>query len=516
MVYCTYSDTITSDTVVTMSWNRTYRPQKVAQLHLSTVRDQLLRLLEEGRLPQTMLFAGPKGTGKTSTSRILGAVLNDPVNAAAVETVFFGSKSTNNPRFQDVTSDEPLIHSILHGSSFVVQEMDAASNRGIDDIRQLKERVMLPPQQGLMTVYILDEAHMLTTEAFNALLKLLEEPPQHVLFILATTELHKIPATIVSRCQVIQFRKATDQELLDALSSVLKAENVSASKEALQALVQKADGSFRDVIKLAELATHDQTLDLSHIQSTVFGNLDSEIEQLLQHIMQKDTAAVLLQFEQFRSRQVEATFLHKRLLEILHNSLLAAHEISDSKTVVPVEVAQYLLLHLSDHMLSQPSPLPHLPLELKILSIIQKAQRGSTKKAATPSKPFTTTKVKTAAASILPPATLVSESITTTKVQDASKLQTHWAEFIATVKELSAPIAVLLQSTQLVATKQQAATVKVYYEFHYERLTETASQTVIHAALEEFLGGQYQLDFQLASSESKPVLTKKVAAQALL
>jgi len=157
-----------------MAWHRKHRPQLVSELHLASVRTALEKLMASKNFPQVFLFAGPKGTGKTSTSRILGAMLNDPLNADVVDAFFFKkplkkARSLQNP---DIKSD--FSRRVYEGNSFVVQEMDAASNRGIDDIRALKERVMLPPQEGKVTVYILDEAHMLTTEAFNALLKLLE------------------------------------------------------------------------------------------------------------------------------------------------------------------------------------------------------------------------------------------------------------------------------------------------------------------------------------------------------
>src|SRR5579859_2130216 len=190
-----------------MSWYRQYRPITLAGLHLVSVRETLQQLLGSGQFPHALLFAGPKGTGKTSAARIVGAILNDPANAEFVQSVFFGGKKKSKAvvNFQEPNSSDPIVQQIQRGTSYVVIELDAASHRGIDDIRQLKERVHLPPAEGLIALYILDEAHMLTTEAFNALLKLLEEPPPHAVFILATTELHKIPETIISRCAVVQL-----------------------------------------------------------------------------------------------------------------------------------------------------------------------------------------------------------------------------------------------------------------------------------------------------------------------
>ncbi|MBU0576226.1 AAA family ATPase, partial [Patescibacteria group bacterium] len=210
-----------------MSWQRIYRPKTIQGLHLTNVRETLQQLMDKGQIPQVLLFAGPKGTGKTSLARIIGAMLNDPANEKVVDYQFFNGSKPKNNKYVEPDFELNFNDRIYRGKSFIVQEMDAASNRGIDDIRELKERVALPPQDGKMTVYILDEAHMLTSAAFNALLKLLEEPPVHAVFILATTEFHKIPETIKSRCSVIHFRKADHEELKQALRGVLEAEKIS-------------------------------------------------------------------------------------------------------------------------------------------------------------------------------------------------------------------------------------------------------------------------------------------------
>jgi len=242
-----------------MSWNRKYRPTKIEDLHLDSVRIQLQRMMDAGKIPQSLLFAGPKGTGKTSSSRIIGAIVNDPKNGNQVDLAYFGKSSKKNAtkikddaqKLVEPDNDNDFARKIFEGTSFVVQEMDAASNRGIDDIRQLRSKAFLPPQAGKMSVFILDEAHMLTTEAFNALLKLLEEPPEHTIFILATTEeppehtifilatteIHKIPPTIVSRCQTVEFHKATKNELINTLKKILINEKIAFEDDALEMIV---------------------------------------------------------------------------------------------------------------------------------------------------------------------------------------------------------------------------------------------------------------------------------------
>lgn len=499
-----------------MSWNRKYRPQKIADLHLSSVREQLEHLMKEGRIPQTLLFAGPKGTGKTSTARILGALLNDPINQDAVETVFLDLKKSKNPKFQDVSSSLPMIQNILDGNSFIVNEMDAASNRGIDDIRFLKERVSLLPQEGLIAVYILDEAHMLTTEAFNALLKLLEEPPRHVLFILATTELHKIPATIVSRCQVISFKKATNEELHQALSSLVKAEKLSADDNALDAIIKKSDGSFRDAIKMAELSVKDNQISLSALNATIFGNLDSEIEKLIANITSKNSSEVVLQFENFRLQQLDQVFLHKRILELLHQSLMSSLELNSAKEIVSREVAQFLLVHLSDPQLSAYNPMAHLPLELKILAIIDKAQKnnGGSGKAASKEVKKEIKQKTLAEAVVIPKKVMIEDQNLNLKTE--AELAILWSDFVNAVKDVSAHAGLLLQSTKFLSSEKNQAKIAVYYKFHQQQLQSDGVIDVLNQVAETFLGSRYQFCFELEERSSSEDLDPKLAAAALM
>jgi len=194
-----------------------YRPQRVGELDLVSVRESLGRILKSGRFAHAYLFAGPKGTGKTSSARILAKVLNCVDNNGKPK-----NQKTNKLKNKKETTQElrepcgkcGSCKAIVGGSSMAVMEMDAASNRGIDDIRELRERVALAPAGGKYAVYVIDEVHMLTTEAFNALLKTLEEPPAHAVFVLCTTEVHKLPGTVVSRCTQVKFTKASRGEVV--------------------------------------------------------------------------------------------------------------------------------------------------------------------------------------------------------------------------------------------------------------------------------------------------------------
>lgn len=215
---------------------RKWRPQGFDSLvGQEAVRTALTNALETGRIAHAYLFAGPRGTGKTSTAKILAKA----VNCEHGPTPNPCNECQNCVRIND-------------GTSMDVFEIDAASNRGIDEIRDLREKVAFAPVNGRYKVYIIDEVHMLTTEAFNALLKTLEEPPPHVIFILATTEPHKIPATIHSRCQRFDFKRVTDSDIVKRLREVADGSGIAADDDALQLIAVQADGGIRDALSLLD------------------------------------------------------------------------------------------------------------------------------------------------------------------------------------------------------------------------------------------------------------------------
>jgi DNA polymerase-3 subunit gamma/tau len=243
-----------SDYIVTA---RKWRPMKfedvVGQGHVTVT---LRNAIECKRLAHAYLFSGPRGVGKTTTARLLAKA----VNCLAPQD--------NNP---DNTCE--ICREITEGRSFDVLEIDGASNRGIDEIRNLRDAVRYPPSKGKYKVYVIDEVHMLTKEAFNALLKTLEEPPSHVLFIFATTEVHKVPATIVSRCQRFEFRRIAVDEIVANLRSIAKQEGLHLDDDALMLIAKRGDGSLRDsqsifdqVISLCgTTVTHEQILHALNI-----------------------------------------------------------------------------------------------------------------------------------------------------------------------------------------------------------------------------------------------------------
>jgi len=222
---------------------RKYRAQNFDQLIGQNHITKLLKnAIKTSQIAQAYLFVGSRGTGKTSTARILAKAVN----------------CTNPTKDGNPCNGCSVCKAITNGSMMDLIEIDAASNRGIDQIRELKEKIEFSPSEGKYKVYIIDEVHMLTTEAFNALLKTLEEPPAHVIFMLATTDVHKLPPTILSRCQRYDFRLGTDAEIAEVISSVSKEEGIGVDEKALDLLVQNAKGSYRDALSLLDVVYSGQ------------------------------------------------------------------------------------------------------------------------------------------------------------------------------------------------------------------------------------------------------------------
>lgn len=251
---------------------RKYRPMDFdAVVGQSHVTDTLQQAIDNNQLPHALLFCGPRGVGKTTCARILARKINE----------------------KDGATDES-------GFAFNVYELDAASNNSVDDIRELISQVRFAPQVGKYKVYIIDEVHMLSTAAFNAFLKTLEEPPAHAIFILATTEKHKIIPTILSRCQIYDFKRIRISDILNYLKKIAEKEGVKYEDDALFLVAQKADGALRDALSIFDrLATFSQKNITLAKAAEVLNILDYDYYlQIVDLAKKNDISGILLKFDE--------------------------------------------------------------------------------------------------------------------------------------------------------------------------------------------------------------------------
>ena len=308
---------------------RKFRPAEFSEVkgqeHIVTT---LQNQIKANRIGHAYLFCGTRGTGKTSIAKIFAKAVN-------CESPVDGSPCGVCPTCQSITA----------GTSMNVIEIDAASNNGVDNIREIRENVAYSPTEGKYKVYIIDEVHMLSIGAFNALLKTLEEPPEYVIFILATTEAHKIPITILSRCQRYDFKRITAETISARLTDLMERENVEVEEKALRYIAKAADGSMRDALSLLDQCiefylgkklTYDNVLE-------VLGALDTDVySSLLRKIIKKDIPAVMADVETIVMQGRELSQFVTEFIQYLRNLLFvqSADHLEDFLEVSSENLAQ--------------------------------------------------------------------------------------------------------------------------------------------------------------------------------
>ena len=301
---------------------RKYRPDSFETLiGQDNIAQTLKNSIIRGKLAHAYLFCGPRGVGKTTTARIFAKAINC---------------SNPSPEMEPCGECESCI-SFQEGRSYCIHELDAASNNGVDDIKNLMDQVQIPPQVGKYSVYIIDEVHMLSTAAFNAFLKTLEEPPAHAIFILATTEKHKILPTILSRCQTYDFNRISIPDIVSNLKMIASKENVSIDDESLHVIAQKADGAMRDALTIFDQTVAFCGTDVKYADVIKnLGVLDYDYSfGLVDTFLAGDYGKALLSFDDILSKGFNALHFCAALSSHLRDLMVAKNGALDSLLELP-------------------------------------------------------------------------------------------------------------------------------------------------------------------------------------
>ncbi|MEI7891373.1 MAG: DNA polymerase III subunit gamma/tau [bacterium] len=293
---------------MSLSLYRKYRPltfsDVIGQTHIvQTLSNAILH----NRIGHAYLFTGPRGTGKTTMARIFARAVN-----------------CQNPKGADPCLECDVCKNITQGTSLDIFEIDAASNTGVDNIRELRENVKFPPSQAKFKVYIIDEVHMLSTGAFNALLKTLEEPPAHVIFILATTEIHKVPETIISRCQRYDFTRLSLEHIIEKLSAIASKENITVEKDALEMIAIAAEGGMRDAESLLAqvMALEDKKITAKEVEEILGTTQRQSLEAMVTYLLKKDSASAITLVNELSKDGYDLDVFNKSFLNYLRQVML--------------------------------------------------------------------------------------------------------------------------------------------------------------------------------------------------
>lgn len=484
-----------------------YRPQNLDQLiGQERVKNSLQSAFIADKLSHAYLLVGPRGTGKTSTARILAKMVN--------------CESAKNPPCNKCSS----CLSITDGSNLDLIEIDAASNRGIDDIRSLRENIKLSPTSSKKKIYIIDEVHMLTTEAFNALLKTLEEPPKHAFFILATTDVQKIPLTILSRVTRLDFSLATIANLEQALQKIITEEKIEIEDEALKMLVKKADGSFRDAVKLLDqLSSSNQKVTVADVSLILQTTNFDDLIQLLSNLSTKKVRESLIIVAEGVNTGKDMKSWILALMETLRHLVLMKNGLG-AALVQPeysTEIYQQLIdlaekfsiedlvktleaLQIAFEKIKFAS-IVSLPLEL---AVVQICIEGPEKKV----ENIKVEEVKSVEESLVAKEIVVEAKYKSSSDDavspEVSLLQERWNFVLETVKPYNFSLEALLRLVKILDYNGGTVILEVPYSFHQRILEAPKSRDLLESVLADVLGKPTKVSCVLGA---KPMRAEDVA-----
>jgi DNA polymerase-3 subunit gamma/tau len=493
---------------------RLYRPQKFSELiGQEHVSETLLKALQTAKVSHAFLFIGPRGTGKTSTARILAKALN--------------CQKTEEGKFAEPCGQCESCLAISSGSYLDLIEIDAASNRGIDEIRDLREKIKLSPTQGKFKVYIIDEVHMLTNEAFNALLKTLEEPPAHAVFVLCTTDPHKIPATIRSRTQVYEFKTPNVKEIVKVLEHTALEEKKTVRKEDLEKIAKKAKGAYRDALVLLEKhflngETEDdlniEELALSYAHGDSKKSLELLSASLNKGVNPKLIAESLIDWN--RKAMLLKIGLEKEYETEIGNELEGLKKYT---LEVELGIIKKMLRDLTSSLEEfRYSSIPQLPLELAIVSndqnskkeVVESKQESNgehgNQSEIVPS-PEVSRDDKEEQEVIKVKAGNTEVTISTNKSGELETIQSQWIELLRKLRPINHSLEALLRSSEPVEYSDGNLTLKFFYRFHMERVEDPKNRMLVEKVFHDETG--LPISLKLVLSDSPKPVSRRVASQ---
>lgn len=493
---------------------RKYRPQIFKDLvGQKQIKESLLAALASGKISHGYLFAGPKGIGKTSTARIFAKAVNCTANRLTTNAKRKKGKGISRSALSVEHFSEPCNKctsclAIADGSHLDLVEIDAASNRGIDDVRDLREKIKLSPVSGRFKVYIIDEAHMLTVEAFNALLKTLEEPPEHVIFILCTTNAVKVPATILSRLTRFNFKRAGNDDIITAVQKVADAEKIKIASEAISGIARVSSGSFRDALSiLDQLGVQNSKITKDDVRNLAFAPQEMLLLDFISSLAVSDLVKALILLEENVEREVDFSEFCKQVVLFLEKALLfkiGAQEafvglLTDAQAEQIQQISEAIsFAHLQELMklflLAEGEienyPLSHIPLILAAckycgdVSAVSEVEEKGVVMAKNINKSATSKHEK--------------RVDKTGKVKSMAQIETLWGDFLSRMKPVNAHLVAILRATKPAEFDGERLTLVTFYKFHKDKLEEPVIRTNIEKILEEVLGQKIHLKINLA------------------
>lgn len=446
-----------------MTFYRKYRPQTIEELDLQNVRESLSKILSDREnMPHAFLFAGPRGSGKTSAARIMSKVIN-----------------CENPKTVDgvvVPCNEcSACKSIENGQSMDVIELDAASNRGIDDIRSIRESVKLAPAVFQKKIYILDEAHMLTLDAANAFLKTLEEPPSHVIFILATTDPQKLPETVRSRLTLVQFKKATGEEIKRQLTRVADSEKLNIEEGVIELIANASDGSFREAVKILEsLNTGGSEILLAETKQMLLGKNSLVSNGFFECLADHDLKGILEKVEEVSAGGVVMKDQQELLLRRLQSALLYKSGIAsgdDIERLSREDIVRLIECILESQKLSAATSIDQLPLEIALSKWMSGGRQPIVE---TPKKKLT---------EAAGPVNSGSDAKQGSQMKDGV-----WGKILHEMHGKNASVETLLRAAKPLGIDGNTLKLGVYYRFHKERLETGQYRSLLESVASDILG----------------------------